>query len=214
MTDLPDAMIYNIYSKYLKDDLQMIRDSTYLSKNSNKNFKTVLEKYRERLEWITETFPPRIIDTFGGISKFMSYPIIDFRDEYMGCTHYLDRFTFGLLEEYTEDKTIMVGVDFFRRPYVTIKLNYLPVRRDTDVSDSEDDEDDTTYTKVKKGILTIFQRYSPPGGANSWTCASAYGMVMHLFGTGMIRPEIYSEIKTLITKGSVNNGYYKIWLIK
>ena len=67
-------------------------------------------------------------------------PVLQWKKKYIGCTDYIDCITETNLEY-----PIMIGIDHFKRPFLTIKYLY-----------------NCEYTKTKncKGRITVFQRYS------------------------------------------------------
>lgn len=85
-------------------------------------------------KFINENFPNEIIDLMGGNSKMMDYPILSFNENFLGWTDYLDR-----IKPSDVSYPIMIGVDCFRRAFVTIR---------------------TSDINGEQTVDTLFQRYS------------------------------------------------------
>lgn len=119
-----------------------------LDSDTLKNFRCVSRKYRdkcddialERIKKIKSMFPDHVISSIG-IENLFNAPVKEWKDEYMGWTGYLDRFSPECVET---DFTI--GTDCFDRSYVIIK--------GVSVSQSKKN---TPFT------LTIFKRYKGDG---------------------------------------------------
>ena len=140
--------------------------------------------------YIIDNFPPHIIDTFGGIDKFITYPVIDFKNEHMGGIMYLDRF---LVSDVSE--SITIGIDYYKRPLVILNLEF-----EYDF-DSIPEISREYYNRKDKhsGVATVFQRYTDSSG---WTTASAYMHMQDVFQTGMLMDETYLSIKEFEGLGS------------
>ena len=95
-------------------------------------------------ELITDRLNKDIVNLFGGLDKFVEYPILKWEDRFMGGTDYIDRI---LIEDLKHP--IMFGFDNYNRPFITIKY----------------------FDKVPKCVV-LFQRFSDT--TKIWTHGTCY----------------------------------------
>ena len=90
---------------------------------SNKRIYTILrrffkEKFDKQIEFLNKTeFNYKIIKMFGGDKQFAMYPILKWNKNFEGPTGYIDQILPSDL-----NNSIMIGVDSFERPFITLKL--------------------------------------------------------------------------------------------
>ena len=155
-----DKQIYNDFSKkyksYIENDLKFV-------KKINKN----------------------VIELFGGYKKFITYPLLNFKNYYIGCTDYIDR-----VKHNDMISPIMIGIDYFKRPFISIR--YL--------------EDN------KKKVVTVFQRYTEDN--NLWSHGTAYMgnsiiSFSSFFNGNDFKDDSYINIKRLLKNDPniIFNGY-------
>ena len=187
-THIPHAIILKIYYDYIFN-CDELKSGLLLSKSFNKDIYKLYQLYQKSLE-IKSLFPEHIINAFGSINKFITYPRLEFQDKFMGSTQYIDRIRSEDLSD-----PIMYGVDYYSRSFITLKLKYHYI---LDMID----EDIREYynEKVKKGVITVFQRYT--GDNYAWTTGTAYGM-SDIFETGLLYAESYKAINELVRDGTV-----------
>lgn len=196
---LPDIIITKIYNDYVFD-LPELRSALFLSKKYNKELHTLFEKYKKAIQ-IKYNFPQHIIEMGGKLQQFLKYKMIPFKKKYMGGTAYLDKFTTKDISD-----SIMIGIDSYRRPFITLKLKYQANLDKIPIISRE------FYTdEFHSGIVTIFQRYTD--SSLSWTTASCYSKMMDLFQTGMLTDNSLNAIKELIANKYVEYNYRRIWII-
>ena len=95
-------------------------------------------------------------------------PILPWKTYYVGGTDYIDRIR-------AKDLThpIMIGVDHFRRPFITIKYK---------------DFDKTKYScNLNRGYITVFQRYTD--AKQTWVKCNATGPLMIYNGSSTFNEE-------------------------
>lgn len=139
-----DNYLLNQISQYLKYD-------NYIKlKMINKNFKEynneILErKYNEIRNFIEENINIKIVNLFGGINKFIDYPILKWNDNFLGGTGYIDS-----IKEEDVNYPIMYGIDCYGRVYITLKF----------------------IENERKKVITFFQRYDDY--KDCWTHGTMY----------------------------------------
>ena len=196
---LPNTIILKIYSDYIFD-CDNLKNGLLLSKLLNKDIYKLYQFY-EKSQQIISLFPEHIINTFGSIKNFITYPELTFQDKFMGATHYIDRIKLQDLSH-----PIMYCVDYYNRPFITLKLQY------NYILDMIDDDDKEYYDEdIKKGVITVFQRYT--GDNYAWTTGTAYH-ISDIFETGLLHTESYQAIYELVTKKSIIFRSKKILLIE
>ena len=100
----------------------------------------------------TYNFNEQIIDLFGGINKFIKYPILQWKPEFMGATGYIDYIT-----PKSMSAPIMKGIDSYNRPFVVLRLKVTY-------------EVPKTERETFKGCCIFFQRHIECNG--TWTSAT------------------------------------------
>lgn len=116
-----DKNIFNqiTYNHLSYDDLKNILvalDDYHPLKNLIGN--DLLEsKKNDKLLFIVKYFPQILINAFGGLDRFVEYPILQFKKKFIGDTGYLDNIKDKDLKE-----PIMIGIDnYLKRPFIAIK---------------------------------------------------------------------------------------------
>ena len=138
------------------DDYLINNISQYLNFESYNNLKKVnlrftqyqnseLDKlYFLKKKVIEDKFNCKIIDLFGGINKFLDYPMLNWNDDFLGNTGYIDK-----IKTEHINNPIMYGFDCYNRPYITLK-----------------------FIEGKPKVITLFQRYDDYKDA--WTNGTLY----------------------------------------
>lgn len=109
------------------------------------NLDTKFEKIiTNKREYILDNFPESIISIFG-FENMINYPIIEFQDNFIGFTEYIDRIRPDDLSE-----PIMIGIDCYKRPFICIRT--LQIRDNI------------------KSVDTLFQRYTNEKETWSYGC--------------------------------------------
>lgn len=198
-THIPYAIILKIYGDYVFD-CDELKNGLLLSKSFNKDIYKLYQLYKKSLD-INSLFPEHIIDAFGSIKNFITYPQLEFQDKFMGSTQYIDR-----IRSQDLSHPIMYGVDYYSRPFVTLKLQY------TYILDMIDEDLREYYNdKVKKGVITVFQRYT--ACTYNWTTGTAYG-ISDVVETGLLHEESFDMFNKLIKDKTVIFRNKKISLIE
>lgn len=131
-------ILYNITNFLeLKDYLKLKK----ITKYKNLEIEKIIILKREL---ISNRFNKAIINLFGGLNKFIEYPILKWEDRFMGGTDYIDQI---LIEDITH--SIMFGFDCYNRPFITIKY----------------------FDKIPKCVV-LFQRFSDC--SKIWTYGTRY----------------------------------------
>ena len=204
MSIIPNHILIDTYKNYLSNDIQQIKTSLSLSKHYYQHLITDFIKLLE--ENVLKIYPQKIIHNFGKLSKFIFYPKLEFKRNFMGDTKYLDKFTFNDLLNFKK-YPIITGIDYYNRPFIILKLK-LEIIKSED-SDSDSDSDDISRPNL--GVVTIFQRYSDCD--LSWTCGTAYYHFMDVFKCGVLDDSTFVVINTLITEKQVIHNNKRISLI-
>ena len=89
---LTKSIILKIYNDFIFD-YNTLNSGVLLSKEMNLDITPLLLNYH-KIKRVSDEFPQHIIDCFGSISKFMTYPRLTFKPEHMGATSYLDKFKY------------------------------------------------------------------------------------------------------------------------
>ena len=112
-------------------------------------------------------FSPKIIELMGGMRNMLSFPILEWKNKYLGATGYIDGIT-------PEDlsSSVMIGKDNkYHRPFVTIR---------------------TIDQNKRINITTLFQRYT--NDKNTWSHGkyniSFVSESGHFMTYGIIRHEL------------------------
>jgi len=128
---------------------------------------------RIKSEFITKNFYPQIIELLGGLEKCVNYPFLEFKDEFMGCTDYIDK-----IKPRDVCAPIMLGIDSMSRAFVTIRTIY----------------------GNNCVVDTIFQRY--PNNKKIWTNGCyGYGMITspgYFYTFDHFNPTVVENITNLI----------------
>lgn len=115
MKQFCNNLIENISQYFSSDEIKNII-------LSQKFFLYLLPNYYQCLkkELILEKFNFHIINLFGGITKFCQFKILSWKSEYIGFTDYID----SIPVEDLEHNKIMIGIDEYERPFITILDEY------------------------------------------------------------------------------------------
>ena len=115
----------------------------YTSKNNYNDFKQKFNILIEnQIEFIKKSnFDKNIIDLFGGFDKFYLFPILNWKKEFLGGTGYIDN-----IYPYDLSSSIMIGIDCYTRPFVTVR---------------------TKKSNNTRSVVVLFQRYSDD--TKTWT---------------------------------------------
>jgi hypothetical protein len=159
--NLPTDIYDNICS-FLK--LSLVIKLPYLNKKFINNFK-------KKRTFILDKFPNKIISIFG-MENMINYPILEFKNKFIGYTDYIDSIRPDDLSE-----PIMIGVDCFKRAFVSIRTVIINENRDPVVD-------------------TLFQRYT--NEKEKWT----YGCS----GYGFIRNDSLDNITITNIKNLINKN--------
>ena len=116
----------------------------YSSKNNYNDFKDLFNSLiKNQIKFIKKyNFNKTIIDLFGGFEKFYLFPILKWKEEFLGGTGYIDN-----IYPYDLNSSIMIGIDCYTRPYIAIRTK--------------------TKNSNIKSVIVLFQRYSDD--TKTWT---------------------------------------------
>ena len=147
-------------------------------------------------------------------------PVLNFEQHYIGCSGYID-----MINANNIDSPIMIGVDSFKRPFLTMKYKYIPdVDKPTHSWGGSTRGSARRYFKqggmfpnekaIKNNIcyITIFQRYS--NNKNLWVKCNYYSPILDFDNFSQItdegKTEVVEAIKNLLTdkKISFKKGRY------
>lgn len=114
MIHLPEhiLIIINNYNSNITNII--IYNTCFYYKNLLENKVKEINILKDEIYFLYDT---RIIDLMGGIGKMIDYPILDWNNDYVGSTGYLDSFNL----KYITNK-IMRGVDCWGRPFITLRI--------------------------------------------------------------------------------------------
>jgi hypothetical protein len=73
--------------------------------------------FYDHVNYIKNKFPISIVIAMGGFEKFLSFPILEWRNDFMGFTDYIDR-----ILPSDVFYPIMIGTDCYQRSFITLKL--------------------------------------------------------------------------------------------
>ena len=115
----------------------------YSSKNNYNDFKDLFNSLiKNQIKFIKKyNFNKNIIDLFGGFEKFYLFPILKWKEEFLGGTGYIDN-----IYPYDLNSSIMIGIDCYTRPFVTVRT-----KRNNNI----------------ESVIVLFQRYSDD--TKTWT---------------------------------------------
>jgi hypothetical protein len=115
----------------------------YTSKNNYNNFKNLFNSLiKNQIKFINKyNFNKNIINLFGGIQKFYLFPILKWKEQFLGGTGYIDN-----IYPYDLNSSIMIGIDCYTRPFVTVRT-----KRNNNI----------------ESVIVLFQRYSDD--TKTWT---------------------------------------------
>ena len=154
----------------------------------------------------------RILKHFEGCfipkSLLKVLPVLNFKQHYIGCSGYID-----MIYTTNMDSPIMIGVDCFKRPFLTMKYKYIPsvdkpsyrFRKGTMFHNEKAIKNNICY-------ITIFQRYS--NNKNLWVKCNYYSLILNFDNFSQLtdegKTELVESIKNLLTdkKISFKKGRY------
>ena len=143
------------------------------SKLSKKCRKLSIQKLKQY--YIARNFDDNIILMMGGMENMIKIPILEWKDNFLGGTDYIDRIT-------PEDLNhkIMMGIDRYHRPFICFRI-----KRDEE----------------KYSVDTLFQRYT--GETQTWTNGTCRNSVItesgYFYSGGKFRHEyVKQNIRNLL----------------
>lgn len=101
----------------------------------------VIPEFRDHLRLIG-TFPKTIIEAMGGVEQFLTFPVLEWKKEYIGCTDYIDR-----IRPIDLSHPVMIGRDPYQRSFICLKMR--------------------AGVYPKEFVMTMFQRYT--NQQDTWT---------------------------------------------
>ena len=129
----------------------------------NINCKIIAEKmitlkyYNLKCEYIDKfIFPKKIVKLFKNYYNIYRLPILKFSNKYQGYTDCIDN-----IKNNNVSNKIMIGFDYFKRPFFTFKLEYFNIKT----------------KKINYKISILYQRYS--NDYNYWIFESYYANNFH-----------------------------------
>ena len=142
MKNLHETLIILIEQYTLLIDCNNLRKINKIFNNTLLN--TCKKNYKLKQKFITNNFNPIIVDLMGGIHNMILFPILEWKPTFLGID-YIDN-----IRPDDVNYTIMMGIDSFKRPFITIK----------------------TITKYNSyvnpiSVCTIFQRFT--NDKSTWT---------------------------------------------
>ena len=187
MLKLDDMIILDIAKYFELIDL-------YHFKNTCKMFNNLLiHKFNlihsKKINFIKKNYISVIWSLFGGVKKMALLPILKWKSYFEGSTGYIDQ-----INPKNVTYPIMVGVDDYKRPYITIKTQ-------------------STFKKnIYSVVVTIFQRYSDSKsswthGTNGISFIKESGYIIS--GLKIIHKDIKDSLKTLINGEEYNDHILK-----
>lgn len=169
---IPDCIIYCI-SNYL--DIVYIKR---LCECNKKNYLILINKYNKyikyRNKFIIDNFHKKIINVMGGIDNMINFPILKWNQKFESSTGYIDN-----IEVNDVSDNIMMGLDYFKRAFICIKVNY----------------NNNTF------IITIFQRYT--SNKSTWVSSSNnYNFISDkfLYNGNVINRTIEDNIRIIVNR--------------
>ena len=191
---LPDDIVVSIF--YLIDVYDLI-SFLMLSKyfqNYNTNFKKVIESkinnQKEKLSLIKKLYHQNIINIMGGVKYMTQFSFINWKDEYLGNTGYIEG-----IKPSDMNQPVMLGVDKrYNRPFISFR--------------STIKKSDMIPSKRKYNITTIFQRYSDSKG--TWSNSSYNWGFVNEGGHFMVNGELKHDLLAINICNLLNNNGYLI----
>ena len=191
MQKLPKYLLNNIYIYLNLDDLKSLlfirlKDKNLVLfrimeiKNQLKIYFKIWDYYNRCYSYFKNTFWP--------MKLIYSLPIIDYKYRHTGGTDYIDG-----VRKSDMDSPIMVGVDRYKRPFISIK--YKERLGGELISNSKD-------RRAIAKVLTIFQRYTDSN--RIWCKAqNMYGTILQNTSTAL-----NEEDKLLLINNILNHKSY------
>lgn len=124
--------------------------------------KKLFYKLLKHVQWITEKFPIKIRNIFGGTNHMIDFPVVIWQNKFIASTDYIDNI-------HPEDVSapVSVGQDVYDRPFICLRFRF------------------STNTNSNKPPLemveTLFQRYTDD--SDFWTNGCQ--------GSGLVRESSY-----------------------
>ena len=143
--------LFNLYKTY--------KYLLLIDKNTHNILKIILyaKYYHLKCEYIDKfLFPKNIVKLFGNYNNIYNLPVLKFSDNFRGYTDCID----NIQEKDVIDK-IMIGFDYFKRPFFTFKLLYF----------------NTKTKQIDSKISILYQRYS--NDSEYWSFESYYAENFH-----------------------------------
>jgi len=142
LTILPNDVIQIIPNNLDVYDIISLSSVSKEQQNLKTFFEKDINQAKDKKEMIRIFFSCKIIELMGGMRNMLSFPILEWKNKYLGATGYIDGIT-------PEDlsSSVMIGNDKkYHRPFVTIR---------------------TINQNKRKNITTLFQRYT--NDKNTWS---------------------------------------------
>lgn len=134
--------------------------------------KLLLELISYKKKWVLKWFPNIICDLMSGPAILIFAPILDYKD-YFCYFEYIDN-----IKVSDVGSPIMVGVDVYQRPFISIRTC------ESYTKNIGDKETSTSSDQKINSVVTIFQRYTKD--KTVWTHGTCYSSNLTLF----IKPRI------------------------
>jgi hypothetical protein len=160
--DIIEYIFTECLSNYQNDLFNLYKSYKYLlliNKNTHNILKIILYQkyYNLKCQYIDKfSFPKNIVKLFGSYNNIYNIPVLKFSDNFRGYTDCID----NIQEKDVIDK-IMIGFDYFKRPFFTFKLLYF----------------NTKTKQVDSKISILYQRYS--NDHEHWIFESYYANNFH-----------------------------------
>ncbi len=138
--------LFNLYKSY--------KNLLLINKNFHNILKIILYKkyFILKCEYIDKfNFPKYIVKLFNNYYNIYNLPVIKFTDNFRGYSDCIDN-----IKEKDIKNKIMIGFDYFKRPFFTFKLLYF----------------NTISKKIHSKISILYQRYS--NDLDHWIFESYY----------------------------------------
>lgn len=158
----------------------------------NKNFYSILiniinnKCYILKKQLINNNLPKYIIDIFQNKDTIYNLPIIKFKNSFIGYTDCIDNIKVSDI-----DRKIMMGIDYFKRPFFTFKIKYYNFNK--------------KFIKTK--ISVLYQRYI--NNTQHWVFESYYN---NNFNNIMFQENNFIKLKEIIQNNKIKYKNYLIYI--
>lgn len=145
MEQFPEDINYYLFNNI--NDIEtlhtVIQLNNYCYKNSINKYKNLLDY----INYIKNRYPDFVIKLFGNIYNLISYPILPFKQEFLGSSDLLDKIKVSDVSH-----PIMIGEDSLGRLFITFKLKF---KSKIESAYFHNINDDTIEV-----VSTFFQKYT------------------------------------------------------